>query len=829
LLKRTLRSTVPIVGLLALRAALCWAKPLALIDALSPFFDPDKAPVRSWSMPFAHLDLTTPPFADLAHLQRSKERFRAYCKHIRSLGYDGVILGNLIHLTLFDGVPEGPNVVYGRTDPYRLRHAAYKDSFRQMTAVAHALGLQVIVETDFPVWTPPVLRYLGERGLSLANPRLWTLYRAGIRELTEDLGVDGVSVRIGEGGGAYNDPLTRYASTVLIRNVEDAHRLIRESLAMIETINRGSSRPHRLFFRTWTIGLGPIGNLHTDPALYQRVFAPFYGRKNLVTVIKHVAMDFYDHVPRNPTIGIGGLPQIVEFQARREFEGFNLFPNYRGTSFREDIRFFQTLPQFAGISVWAANGGFLFKAPIFYGVSPHDEWIDLNVRAYASLLENPDKEARTVLEEWLVGKGLSEPDRAIAGPLLMRSQKLVSAGLYLREFARHKVGLLGLERIPPMLWLWWTRPSSAYGLQCLIFKVLRAEAPKVMAEGYEAVAEARSMVKQAESLSQSSFRDRLLESLLYEQSVLEVLAGYRAVFLNHYAWALNGSASSYDEWQVAARELEQSCRAHLTRYQNSRFFPPLDLRELDRMLRDDEGQQNLRSWAAIAACLSCFNIAWILKRSHSMPTWKALASGILSVALVSFSSIVFVAGYKATMVGGVSAALALSIWLLTSAAIMLIGGSRTGLRTSAFNAISLAKLTLVPLLLWQALMMFVFAVRGPVPIYWLMVSALDQSWARWTLLGAGTGWLIVWLFACSLVSHRALKSSWRRLSLTLGCMSATLLPPIVLAMMASRSLPLVNDIYRIGPSIFGEAGPGVKELSSVSLSPQVRTEKKNTQ
>jgi hypothetical protein len=36
--------------------------------------------------------------------------------------------------------------------------------------------------------------------------------------------------------------------------------------------------------------------------------------------------------------------------------------------------------------------------------------------------------------------------------------------------------------------------------------------------------------------------------------------------------------------------------------------------------------------------------------------------------------------------------------------------------------------------------------------------------------------------------------------------------------MATRSLPLVNDIYRIGPSIFGEASPGVKERSSVSLS-----------
>src|SRR5262249_15485493 len=158
--------------------------------------------------------------------------------------------------------------------------------------------------------------------------------------------------------------------------------------------------------------------------------------------------------------------------------------------------------------VWAANGGFFFKAPIFYGVSSHDEWIDLNVRAYAALLQDPGKESRAVLDDWLGGQGLSQQDLAIVTRFLMHSPELVSKGLYLQAFARHKVGLLGLERIPPMLWLWWTRPSSAYGLQCLIFKVLRTETSGVIAEGDEAVAEVRSMVNQAATLSQSRLRDR---------------------------------------------------------------------------------------------------------------------------------------------------------------------------------------------------------------------------------------------------------------------------------------------------------------------------------
>jgi hypothetical protein len=160
------------------------------------------------------------------------------------------------------------------------------------------------------------------------------------------------------------------------------------------------------------------------------------------------------------------------------------------------------------------------------------------------------------------------------------------------------------------------------------------------------------------------------------------------------------------------------------------------------MLRDDEVAQNLRPWAGLVAGLSLFSIVWILKPSRSMPAWKALASGILGLALVAVSNILFVSGYNATMVGGVSTAIALSSWLLTYVVILWIGGNGTGLR-SARNTIALSTLALVPLLLCLFPIISVFAVRGPVPIYWLMVSALDQRWARWTLFAIGASLLIV--------------------------------------------------------------------------------------
>src|SRR5262249_24036024 len=153
--------------------------------------------------------------------------------------------------------------------------------------------------------------------------------------------------------------------------------------------------------------------------------------------------------------------------------------------------------------------------------------------------------------------------------------------------------------------------------------------------------------------------------------------------------------------------------------------------ELRRMLRDDEMQQRIRPWAAFLAALCLFNIVWILKGSQSMRA--LLAGGILGVVLVPASSALFVCGYNVPIVVGVSAALALSIWLLASAAVVLAGGL-PHIRARSVKALAVSTPALVPFLLWQVLTMAVFALRGSVPIYWVMVSALDRGWARWTLV-----------------------------------------------------------------------------------------------
>jgi hypothetical protein len=790
------------------------------IDALSPFFDPAKPSLRSWSMPFGHMDLTSPPYVDLPHMDRVAKRFADYCQYVAGLGYTGLTLGNWIHLTTLDRVPEGKFAVYSEEDPYRQRHSIYKRYFSQLVKTAHAFGLTVVVETDFPAWTPPLLHFLGPAGLSLANPRLWEAYRAAVLELLEEVNVDGLSVRIGEGGGAYNDPLAGYSSTVLIHRVADAHRLIHELLGTVEAFNQKSGSNRKLLFRTWTIGLGELGRLHTDPALYERVFSPFYGREALVTVIKHVANDFYEFVPRNPTIGVGQLKQIVEFQARREFEGFGLFPNYRGATFEQDLRIFERLPQYAGGSVWVANGGFLFDAPVYYRSTGQDEWIDLNAQAYARLFHNDHLSSRSALREWLEKQALPEADWKVACRVLERSEEVVRKGFYVSAYAHRPPSLLGLERLPPMLWFWWTRPTAAYAVQVLLFRAAESSWEQAITEGKQATSELAAMLADAELMHDSPFRTRLVESLKYEEDVLDILAAYRVVFLNHYRWALRGDANAYGTWQEGLSKLHDSVQAHLGRYGARSDFPALDVREIDRMLQDDRWARQLRPAAGLLALISFVAGCLAVSGRSTQNPRQSLAHFFVILLLIALSTVIFFCGFAAFWTGGVAVLWVGLYGLLSGSALVFLSPIR-GTASGNWRRVGGASVCLMtPFLWWQALILAIFAARGPAPIYFIFINALDQAWARQLLTGVAAAFLLAMVLSGWKAAGGAEGLSFRRrwiLPLALQTVVALVLT-VALGRVAAGHASQINHALRVGPSVFGEAGPGVGELSKVSLS-----------
>ncbi len=772
--------------------------PELLIDAIAPFFDPERPPPRSWAMPFSQMDTTEPPYVAEAHLERALGRFERYCENARGLGYTGAIVGNLIHLANFGalaGGTPGLGPVYGAESPFRRRHQAYKAIFRRAAEIAHAKGLTLVVETDFPAFTPDLRRWLegaGEPAFSAKNPRLIAAYRAAIEELFEDVGADALSVRFGEGGGAYDEPATGYASTVAVRSVEDARIVVGALLEAVEAHNARTGGKRRLLVRTWTIGLGPLGNLHTDPALYERVFAPFYGRETLRTVVKHVAMDFYDFVPPNPTIGVGGLRQIVELQARREYEGFGLFPNFRAREVSGHLARFRDRPQFAGVSVWPANGGFLMDRPIYYRCAGPDDWIDANVYAYARLVREPGADPGDLGRDWARERaGLGAADAEKVARVLAHSPGAVRRAMYVSAFARSPPPLFGLDHAPTMLWVFWTRPIGAYGVQALIHRSVREDPEGVegaIEEGERALRDVDQMLAIAGTLSETPFKARLLGSLRYERSIFKVLAEYRRFFLARFEGERPERYRLYD----AMAKHRKVCEA-------DPWHPALDLSDLDRALRDDAFFER-RRWLAALVALADLALAGALAlvpvRTNAAAGWF-LAGAFAALALGAW---VFTAGHPD--------------WMRPVAALALAHGAAAGaialVRPRHPDAPPALAATLplhAPPLVVASFLLAALAWRGPEAIHAVLVAALVDGGGPRVAIGLG---LLALLALFGAAAWRAAGRAW---AAPVALAAALAAPALAVALLTpAKVIRGANDALRIGPSKLGEAGTGVEEF-----------------
>ncbi len=803
--------------------------PWRILDGIAPFFDTDRPPPLSWWMPVSHLDADEAPYVAEAHLERVLGRWDVYCDLAAKRGYRQILLGNVVHVVTFDAVRDaGLPPVYGAESAFRIRHERLRTLFVEAAKRARARGLGLVVDTDFPAWTSEMRAWLGPQGTSLANERLWAAWRAALDELFGTIGLDAVVIRIGEGGGAYDVGTSGYGSSVAVRTIADARTAIENLLGAVEDYNREHGTDKKLIFRTWTIGIGEIGALHTNPELYRAVFEGFQGRPALLVSIKHVAMDFFEYVPRNPTIGMLAIPQIVEFQARREYEGFGLFPNYRAESFRDEIADFARNEQFAGIYVWPANGGFLLRSPTYYGVQGPDDWIDQNVFAYGRLLDDPTLDPGELAREWAREEGLDERDAAALAEILLASDDLVAKGLYVRAFAEEPLPLLGLDLMPTMLWLYWTRPSSGYGVQSLIYRAAAAELATAIAEGHEAVADADALIARAEGLAAGAFRERLLRALRFERSLLALLAASRETFLHHHHWA-HGAGASWEPWRASLPRLAAAIEEHETSWADDRFLPAFDTVELRRMHRDDVRYPSLRVAAILLALLDLAAAVLLVLALRAAaaggegrlatearfpgfgPAAALVGAGLLGASFATMS-----AGANAFAATLALALPALGAWTITALALRVVRpGMDAGLdpRERSLGAEARRALAVLPVpLAAMGVAMLVFAARGPVPFHAFVVEAIVGGGARTALVALDLALGVAALAALHLLAAPAVAGARRWASTPLAVVLM-----VVVALVAGRAiglgaLPAVNRHLRIGPTVFGEAGTGVEDL-----------------
>jgi hypothetical protein len=544
----------------------------------------------------------------------------------------------------FEGVflDEEPFV---NTTAFAEAFAQYRDYIDRMAE----LGF-IILNTDMVALTDALERYFELHKLSVEQDEFWQVYKRGLEELFDSMPVDGLIIRIGEAGSVYNLPGWDYSSELWVRSVQSVKKMLRAFLEVAEAHDK------YIIFRTWSVGVGEVGAMHTDPKVYKRVLGDLHSDRLIIST-KFTEGDFWNHLPLNPTLNSDRHrhKRIVELQARREYEAFNVIPNYVAPLHQVALTsFLQSNPNIEGVWVWTQSGGPLRHGPLM--IYPFDGlwlWTDANVYATAKVLQDPGTPVETWTREW-VRSTFGDDEEVVEKltELLRKSHETAARGLTIPRFARKHVRGMGLD-VPPVIYSYWDIVGSSTSITSLVYLVTRGHVDEAIQEGFDAVEDVRRMKQLLASVEDKIERGRdwlpqLQASLEYEENLFETMAYHKQFLLEFYQWLDTGGRSNKKEWQAALTEYERAKAVHLKRHQGDLNFPAYNFE-----IADVGAKQAKRTdaviWTARALLVALVGLlAWLLKERSgpkrgvwTLVFFSVLMFGLLA-AFTSFAAPVFV-------------------------------------------------------------------------------------------------------------------------------------------------------------------------------------------
>jgi hypothetical protein len=540
---------------------------LRLVDAGAVGLDADPAAFAAGTDYSLNTDvvgdalLPHAPWVDTTAVATIEGQFHQFVDHALSEGYNGVVLPGFLEYVTFADLH-----VYPAGDPHVARAEAMRAAFGPIWQYAHDMGMRVYFQTDMLALSPPLKAYLGT--IDTASAKLWSVYQAGLHELFTTMPyVDGLMIRIGEGGSDYKLAGWDYYSDIDVTTPADVHAML---TALLATADRDDKD---IIFRTWSVGVGSVGDMHTNPASYDAVLNGI-DNPHLIVSTKYSAGDFYSHLPLNPTLASGTQKRIVEFQSRREFEGFGALPNDLGDLEQQALRtFLAQNPNVIGVWDWTQDGGPLRAGPMtLYLRTGFWQMWDLDVYLTSRLAWNPDVDIAVATDDWIRQTFSDDPatiDRIARAFSL--SRLAINEGLYIGPYANDSVKALGLEP-PPMMWIFeWDIVTGDSAALDSIYQVSAGQLDAAVAQGGAAVDAARQMQSLIAETDPATWRDPALRAgfvgaTAYEANLLETLGAYRTMFLRHVQWIDTGSTTAKRQWLAAEQAYRVARADHVRRY-----------------------------------------------------------------------------------------------------------------------------------------------------------------------------------------------------------------------------------------------------------------------
>jgi hypothetical protein len=327
--------------------------------------------------------------------------------------------------------------------------------------------------------------------------------------------VGGLILRLGECDGI--DVAGDLLSKLSIREPSEARRLIGALLDVFERLDR------LLIVRTWTVGIHKIGDLIWNPVTYNRVFGGFASSR-LIVSHKYGDTDFFRYLPLNPLIFEGGLRKIVEFQARREYEGFGEFPSFIGYDYEQFRDRLANCHAIAGIHVWCQTGGWsrFHRLTFLPGSSL---WNEINTAVTVKMFHQGMSADDAVID--FARQRFPRSDPALLVKIMRLSDELMKRLWYLPEFSRQTL-YFRRTRLPPLLWIFWDTIVIDSMLRRLIRRSVR-ERQEAINDGFQLLSSVGEMKRLAWELDIDS-RD-----FDFQHATFELLALARQYYLGEWS------------------------------------------------------------------------------------------------------------------------------------------------------------------------------------------------------------------------------------------------------------------------------------------------------
>jgi hypothetical protein len=347
----------------------------------------------------------------------------------------------------------------------------------------------------------------GNDSFCFASKILWQAYREKYKEFVKDFpDVKGVLLRLGEnysylskdyiGSGVYKFNASRNAE----KDYCHACRGISYEERIAKTINETADvliPAGKLYIhRTWDTSNDLI---HGNPNVFQNILSKIKNPEKIIWAIKYTKTDFWRYNFPNPCIGIGDVPQLIEFQCQREYEGKGAFPNFIGEEIALAYRYIK-FKGCQGVWNWFHGGG--WNGPKIKS----DIWNQANIYAASRLMWDPNSNPKDIAKDWATLNFGKEAASAIAEMLLI-SDDAVLKWRYVAPYSRNHFGWT-----PGNLW---TRDDIIRGETHLaaIYNEVHNKLDAVMAEKNQAVQDVERMKKLYESVKNKIISSQYLSQL----------------------------------------------------------------------------------------------------------------------------------------------------------------------------------------------------------------------------------------------------------------------------------------------------------------------------